>query len=340
MLDLKKMTTSKICGIAALACVSAFAQNAPAPTPAPAPDVPASEVVIKIDGKELTAGEIRAALANMPGDFNKFYQQNPKSAIEQLYVMRYLAQTAETAKLDQQSPVKEQLEVVRANALASAMLTYEHNHYPVSEAMVKDYYQRNQAKFQQFKIKGIFVAFKPVVPPASASAEDRARAISEAALGRSGRSEAEARTLAEDLVKQIRGGADFGKLVAQYSDDPASKTAGGDLGVVSATSKQPPELKRAVMALQPGAVADPVRQVAGFYVIRLEDKATQPMAELYEPIVQELRQAHVNEWFAAIRTRFTAEVEDPLFFARPSQGGAQSGAQGPPPAPAPSAPAK
>jgi peptidyl-prolyl cis-trans isomerase C len=327
MLDLKKMTMPKICVIAALACVSAFAQNAPAP------DVPAGEVVLKIDGKELTAGEIRAALANMPADFNKFYQQNPKNAIEQLYVMRFLAQTAETAKLDQHSPVKEQLEVVRANALASAMLTYEHNHYPVTEAMVKDYYQRNQAKFQQFKIKGIFVAFKPAVPPASASAEDRARAISEAAIGRTGRSEAEARALAEDLVKQIRGGADFGKLVAQYSDDAASKAAGGDLGVVSATSKQSPELKRAAMALQPGAIADPVRQIAGFYVIRAEEKTTQSMAELYEPIVQELRQAHVNEWFAAIRTRFTAEIENPLFFAHPPQSGAQGPPQGPPAAP-------
>ena len=314
----------KICVSAALACVSAFAQNAPAP------DVPPGEVVLKIDGKDLTAGEIRAALANMPADFNKFYQQNPKSAIEQLYVIRYLAQTAETAKLDQQSPVKEQLEVVRANALASAMLTYEHNHYPVSEDMVKDYYQRNQAKFQQLKIKGIFVAFKPVVPPASASAEDRARAISEAAVGRTARSEAEARALAEDLVKQLRAGADFGKLAAQYSDDPASKSAGGDLGVVNATSKQPPELKRAAVALQPGEVTDPVRQVAGFYVIRAEDKTTQSMAELYEPIVQELRQTHVNEWFAAIRTRFTAEIENPLFFARPPQS----------PAPAPPAPAK
>jgi peptidyl-prolyl cis-trans isomerase C len=323
MIDLKNIAMKKTCVILVLACVSMSAQTTPAP------EVPAGAVVLKIDGKDLTAGEIRAALANMPADFTKFYQQNPKNAIEQLYVMRYLAQEAEKAKLDQQSPMKEQLEVVRANALASAMLSYEHNHYPVSEEMIKDYYERNQAKYQQFKIKAIYVAFKPIVPAKGASIEDIARAASEAATGRTQRSEAEARMLAEDLVKQIRGGADFGKLVEQHSDDPASKAAGGDLGVVNVTSGQPAEVKRAVMALKPGEVTDPIRQLSGFYIIRVEDKTAQSLMDVYEPIIQELRQAHVNEWFAAIRTKFTAVVENPQFFARPPQG----------PAPAPGAPA-
>lgn len=296
------------------ACVSLSAQTAPVPA---APGVPASTVVLKIDGKELTAGELREMLANLPADFAKFYQQNPKNAIEQLYVMRYLAQEAQKEKLDQQSPMKEQLEVVRDNALASAMLSYEHNHYAVTDEMVKDYYDHNPDKFQQFKIKGIYIAFKPAALPASASIEDRARAASEAASGRTQRPEAEARTLAEDLAKQLRGGADLAKLVAQYSDDPQSKAAGGDLGTVSLTSGQPPEVKRAVMALKPGDVTGPVRLFSGFYVVRVEDKTTPPVTAVYEPIIQEIRQAHLNEWFAAIRARFTALVEDPQFFARP-----------------------
>lgn len=300
----------KTCVIFALACASLAAQTAPAS----GPEVPANTVVLKIDGKELTAGEIRAVLATMPGDFVKFYQQNPKNAIEQLYVMRYLAQEAEKEKLDQQSPMKEQLEVVRANTLASAMLSYEHNHYPVSDEMVKAYYERNQAKYQQLKVKAIYVAFKPVIPGIGSSTEERARAASEAAAGRTQRSEAEAKALAEDLVKQIRSGADFAKLVEQYSDDPASKANGGDFGVINLTSAQPPEVKRAAMALKPGEVTDPVRQLSGFYIVRVEDKTAQPMKEVYEPIIQEIRQAHVNEWFAAIRTRFSAEVEKPEFF--------------------------
>lgn len=300
------------CVLIGLAAGLLSAQNTPVP------EVPAGSVVLKIDGKNLTAGEIRKLVETMPPDFGKFYQQNPKSAIEQLYVMRYLAQEAEKEKLDQQSPMKEQLEMVRANALASAALTNAHNSYPVSDEMVKDYYQKNQAKFQQSKIRALYVAFKPQVPTAAgASLEDVARAASEAALGRTQRTEAEARKLAEDLVKQIRAGADFGKLVEQYSEDPVSKAKGGDLGMVSLTSAQPPELKRAVMALKAGEVTDPVRQVSGFYVVRVDEQTAQDLIPVYEPIMQEIRQAHVNEWFGAIRAKFTSEVENPQFFARP-----------------------
>jgi parvulin-like peptidyl-prolyl isomerase len=306
---------------------------------APAPEVPNDTVVVKIDGKNITAGDVRTALATLPPDFAKLYQQNPKNALEQLYVMRYMAQEAEKAKLDQQSPVKEQLELVRTNTLASAMLTYEHNHFPITEDMVKDYYEHNQAKYQQSKIKGIFVAFKPVIPTSGAAIEDVAKAASEIALGRTQRTEAEARTLAEDLVKQIRGGADLAKLATQYSDDPKSKAAGGDLGVVSITSPQTLDIKRAVMTLKAGDVTEPIRQFAGFYVIRVEDRTTQSMQEVYEPILQELRQAHVNEWFAGVRTKFAAQIEDPQFFARPTPGGPGMPAM-PPMPPAPGASAK
>ena len=63
------------------------------------------------------------------------------------------------------------------------------------------------------------------------------------------RTEADARKLAEDLVKQIRGGADFGKLVAQYSEDPTSKAAGGDFGMVNLNSSYSADVKKAVLAL-------------------------------------------------------------------------------------------
>jgi parvulin-like peptidyl-prolyl isomerase len=308
---------------AALCAQISFAQTVPA---APVSD---ETVVAKVDGKNLTAGQVRTALANMPPDFGRLYQQNPKLAIQQLYVMRHLAEEAEKARLGEQSPMKEQLEAMRANVLASAMLSYEHNHYAVSEDTVKDFYQHNQAKYQQARIKLLSIAFKPALPGAGASLADIARAASEAAAGKTQRPEEEARKLAEDLVKQIRGGADFGKLVAQYSDDATSKAAGGDFGVVHVNSVYSDDIKNAVMALKAGEVTDPIRQVSAFYIIRVEEKTVLSLRDATEPIMQELRQAHVNEWFAAIRDRFTPVVENAPFFAQPARG----------PALAPAAPA-
>ena len=39
--------------------------------------------------------------------------------------------------------------------------------------------------------------------------------------------------LAEDILKRIKNGEDFGKLASEYSDDPGSKTKNGDLGYFS-----------------------------------------------------------------------------------------------------------
>ena len=284
----------------------------------PTAEIPADSVVAVVDGKNVTAGELRTAIANMPVEFTQLYRQNPQVAIQQMYVMRYLADEAEKAKLGDESPLKEQLALLRANVLASVMLTHEHNYFPVTDQMIQDYYDKNKAKYQQSKIKVIFVAFKPPAVGTAASIEDVARAASEAAACKVQRPEAEARALADDIVKQLRGGADFAKLVAQYSDDPTSKAAGGDFGVVSAGSAYSDEIKNAVMALNAGQVTNPIRQPSGFYVIRVEDRTGQSVDAATEPIRQEIRQAHVNEWFAAIRDRFVLKVENPRFFTQPA----------------------
>src|SRR6266478_4274255 len=106
----------------------------------PTAEIPADAVVAKVDGKNLTAGEVRIALTNMPPEFGQLYKQNPQVAIQQMYVMRYLADEAEKAKLGEESPLKEQLALLRANVLASAMLSHEHNYFPVSDETIEQYY--------------------------------------------------------------------------------------------------------------------------------------------------------------------------------------------------------
>jgi parvulin-like peptidyl-prolyl isomerase len=229
----------KYCLIFTVACGLLFT-NVFAQVP-PKTDVPDDAVVAKVDGMPVTAGEIRKSLMIMPKEFVQLFNQNPKYAVQQLFMLRYLAEEAERSKLGDESPMKEQLQFLRSNAMASAMVSHEHNFYKVSDDMVKEFYERNKARYQQAKIKVIYVAFKPTVPvvgavPQNQSLEDIARSLSEGAVAKTQRSEAEARKLAEDLVKQIRGGADFAKLVAEHSEDPASKAAGGDFGVVNTNS--------------------------------------------------------------------------------------------------------
>jgi peptidyl-prolyl cis-trans isomerase C len=299
-------------------CSAVFAQLPPAAAITP------ETVVAKVDGKDVTAAEIQQALVTMPPQFMQLFNQNPKAAVQQLFVMRYLAEEGEKLKLAEQSPLKEQLEMQRANAVAGARLNYESDHYQVPQEAIDDYYKRNQAKYQQARIKVISIAFKPTLAgtgttPSAGSLDDVAKQALAAAHSSEQRSEAEARQRADEVVKKLRAGEDFAKLVAEYSDDATSKAAGGDFPLVKPSSSYPDEVKKAVFALNPGQVTAPLRQVSAFYVIRVEDKSTQPMSEVLDPISQEIRQAHVTEWFRNLTKRFEPTVESVEFFTQPSK---------------------
>ena len=117
----------KYCLILAFACGLSFT-NVLAQAP-PQTDVPDDAVVAKVDGMPVTAGEIRKSLTIMPKEFVQLFNQNPKYAVQQLFMLRYLSEEAERTKLGDESPMKEQLAFLRANAMASAMVSHEHNFY-------------------------------------------------------------------------------------------------------------------------------------------------------------------------------------------------------------------
>jgi foldase protein PrsA len=312
-------------------CSALFAQLPPTATVAP------ETVVAKVDGKDVTAAEVQAALVTMPPQFVQLFNQNPKQAVQQMFLMRYLAEEGEKLKLAEQSPLKEQLEMQRANAVAGARLNYESDHYQIPQEVINEFYKRNQAKYQQARIKVISIAFKPTVvgsgaTPAAGSLDDVAKQALAAAHSAEQRSETEARQRADEVVMKLKAGGDFAKLVTEYSDDATSKAAGGDFPPVRFSSAYPEEVKKAVFALEPGQVSAPIRQVSAFYVIRLEDKSTQALNEVLDPISQEIRQAHVTEWFQNLTKRFEPTVQSVEFFTQPSKAL--------PPQPAPKPPAR
>jgi peptidyl-prolyl cis-trans isomerase C len=277
--------------------------------------VPADRVVATVDGKDVTAGEVRQALSTLPPEFTQLFNQNPQYAIQQMFMMNYLASEAEKQKLGEQSPLKEQLAAQRANALAAAMLTWEQNSYkPPAEALA-DYYTKNQANYKQSKGKIIAIAFKPSNPPVVKAGQDMQAAI-EAAARATQRTESDAEARANEVVQKARGGADFESLVAEYSDDPVTKK---EKGASVINYKSVPEMKSAIFPLAAGQIAGPIKRENVFLIFKVEEVAVQPQSEVLEDIYQQLRAAHVREWFEGITRRFTPAVKAPEFFGAQGQ---------------------
>jgi peptidyl-prolyl cis-trans isomerase SurA len=79
---------------------------------------------------------------------------------------------------------------------------------------------------------------------------------------------------AADLVRALRGGADFAALARQVSAG-ASAENGGDLGWVS-TAALAPELRERIAALPAGAVSDPVVRPDGVQIFRVRERREAP----------------------------------------------------------------
>ena len=79
-----------------------------------------------------------------------------------------------------------------------------------------------------------------------------------------------AETLATDIVRQARSGADFADLAVRHS---ASQTAldGGDLGWRPA-AEWPSLFSDAAMSLQAGDISDPIRASNGFHILKMIDR--------------------------------------------------------------------
>ena len=113
---------------------------------------------------------------------------------------------------------------------------------------------------------------------------------------------AEAQRRAEDLLKQLKAGANFEDLAKKYSEDPGSAKQGGSLGWIG-RGRTVPEFEKAAFSLPKGQTSDLVKSSYGFHIIRVDDKQEAHMKTLdevkgeIEPILkqQKAQQAAQNQ---------------------------------------------
>src|ERR1700732_3542880 len=86
-------------------------------------------------------------------------------------------------------------------------------------------------------------------------------------VGKTDAESEEIRKKAEDVLKKAKGGANFGELAKQYSED-TSKEKGGDLDWI-VRGQNVPEFEQAAFTLPIGSVSDLVKTQYGFHIVKL-----------------------------------------------------------------------
>lgn len=126
--------------------------------------------------------------------------------------------------------------------------------------------------------------------------------------------EEQARRRLLDIRRRIELGADFGQMARDYSQDVGSASRGGELDWTY-PGDTVPEFERAMVALNPGQISDPVRSVFGVHLIQLLERKREPLTE------QRLRTAArialreeklaeaVAEWAREVRANAYVEIK-------------------------------
>ena len=299
---------SVVTGIA-LAIVTA-AWDRPLPLSSPAVVAP-DAVVARIDGRAVTAAEVMSILQANPPEAQKNLLKDAKGFLQRDELVKKLAAMAEKAHLEQQSPTKESLdrlrqqyEMARRQAMAQAHVTAAIDAILVSADEQKKFYQEHRDRYAEARVKVLFLSFRSTPTPQTDPAAKKYL------------TEAEAKAKAEKLLAQIRGGADFVKLLKENSDDKESVARDGDFGQSIKRSDEVPEnIRNAIFSLKAGEVSEPVRVSNGFYLFRLEQLVSKSFDEVRDDIFIEIRQNRFREWMTTTEAAIDVKIENPDFFS-------------------------
>jgi peptidyl-prolyl cis-trans isomerase D len=120
---------------------------------------------------------------------------------------------------------------------------------------------------------------------------------------------------AEDLLKQLKGGANFADLAKKYSEDTGSAAKGGDLDWIE-RGQTLPEFERTAFALKPGETSGLVKTEVGYHIIRViahEDAHLQPFEQVKAQLAAGSKSEQVNEIIQQISDKAQSALQkDPL----------------------------
>ena len=168
----------------------------------------------------------------------------------------------------------------------------------VSDREAQQYYdshRQNYAEDELFRARHIFVKIDEKAPAAQIQA---------------------AMDKALKILYEARQGKDFAKLAVQYSEDPAAKKDGGDLGTFKRGDMMA-DLEKALISLKPGEVGELVSTPSGLHIVKLEERVSnryKPFntvaAEIRELLHKQKQDERFNTWMKELKQNASIIVKD------------------------------
>jgi peptidyl-prolyl cis-trans isomerase SurA len=166
----------------------------------------------------------------------------------------------------------------------------------ITEKETRDYYDSNPDKFQveeAFRGRQIFLKLSPKAPES-----ERKRVYA----------------LAEKVLSELKGGADFAQLAKKYSQDPSAKD-GGDLGFLKKGDVLP-EFESALLRLKQGEISGLISTTVGVHILKLEEYRPgkrqtydQAKQEIEDFLYRKKSEERFNQWLEELRKNASIQIK-------------------------------
>ena len=331
------------------------AQQLPNPlaqtTPTPANETVVEEIIARINNNIVTQADLRRAREQLISDAR---QQDPsttdsqikdheKDLLRDLIDQQLLLQKAEQLNMSADTDVIKRLDEIRKQMHAESMedvekaaqaqgVSFEEfkqnlknsiitqrvigeevgGHITVSQQEMQQFYDEHKAQMErpeQVRLSEILISTQN---PGAAKTASGETALPE---NPSADVVAQAQAKADDVYKQLQGGAKFDELAKKYSNGPTAAN-GGDLeyfkrGVLSK------DLEDKVFAMQAGQYTVPVRTNQGFVILEVTEHQAAgipPLKDIQEQVHQRI---YMEKMQPALRDYLTKLREDAYIDIKP-----------------------
>lgn len=197
------------------------------------------EVVAEVNGDTITTGDFQRELENLPPYLKPMAEtpEGKKELLDTMVVRELILQQARKDGIDKSPEVAAKLEDLKKRVIVDAFLKKKvEEQVKISDDELRKFYDENKDKFKtgdQIRASHILV-----------------------------RSEKEA----QDILAQLKAGANFEELAKKKSIDSAA-SKGGDLGWFS-KGAMVPEFEQAVIGLKVGQISGIVKTKFGYHIIK------------------------------------------------------------------------
>ncbi|MBI1356142.1 MAG: hypothetical protein GC160_17515 [Acidobacteria bacterium] len=257
-------------------------------------------VVVTINGEDYTANELDLLRRNLPDQYRRQTQNmNNETFVKTLGYLLTLSQRAEDEELMEKEPWKTQLWFNQLNFQAQAYLATINSTLKITEEDKTRYYEEHKDEYSEARVSAIYLDYSPIPELAEKQGKEVV-------------TERDAWEKAENLLVELRNGADFAELAKENSQDAGSAAKGGDLGFFSPDDTGLSQaIKDAIFKLDAGQVSAPVKDGGRYYIFKVTARRPRAYDEVAVDVLRRLQNQMMQTKLEELRQSVEIEFKDP-----------------------------